>query len=272
MEPPLRGLTISLIGAGTMGQAVLAGLLARGVPAGALRVADPNPATRRLIRRRFGVDARDDNAGVARRADVVILAVKPRDLPEVVTELSPHLGRRHLVISIAAGITLRWLQQRLPAVPVVRVMPNLAATVGAGFAVLAPGRLARGRHRRIALAIFRAVGEAVELAERHLDAVTAVSGSGPAYVFFLAQAWEEAARALGLAPSVAAQAIRRTLAGSARLLEDSAAPAAELIRRVASKRGTTEAALKVLSRRRVAAHLVEAIQAAARRSRELAWA
>ena len=264
-----RGIAIGIIGAGTMGQALIRGLLAQGIARRTLRAADPDARKRRQVSRSFRIRTEADNGRVARASEIVILAVKPQQVPDVVPRLAPHLTRRHLVISIVAGIPLRWLQARLPGVPLVRVMPNLPATVGAGFAAMVPGRTATARHRRIARAVFEAVGEVVELPERFFDAVTAVSGSGPAYVFFLAQAWEAAARSLGLPEAVAAQAIRQTLDGSVRLLRGAAIPVAALIGRVASKGGTTEAALRILARRRVAAAFIEALRAAARRSREL---
>lgn len=267
----LHRTTIGILGAGKMGQALIKGLLAQGLSKRALRAADPNRSIRRHVARRFGIAVSPGNADVIRRADVVILAVKPQQLPEVIAQITPHLAHRPLVISIAAGIRLRWLQRRLRGVPVVRVMPNLAATVGCGFAAIAPGTTARARHRRITQAIFQAVGDVVELPERHFDAITAVSGSGPAYVFFLVQAWEAAARSLGLPPAVASQAIRRTLEGSARLLNESGEEAATLVGKVASKGGTTEAALRVLARRRMQTHFIEALRAAARRSKTLSW-
>jgi pyrroline-5-carboxylate reductase len=251
-----------------MGQALLKGLLARGVPRRSLGAADARRQARDAVRRRFRIWTTPDNAALVRRSDVVILAVKPQQFPEVVQPLAGTL-RSRLAISIAAGITLGWLRRRLPGVPLVRVMPNLPATVGCGFAGVAAARGTSRRHREIALAIFRAVGEAVELPERRLNALTAVSGSGPAYVFFVVDAWQRAAAALGLPAAVASAAIHATLAGSAKLLEQSGEPAAQLIRRVASKRGTTEAALKVLARRRVAAHFSDALRAAERRAREL---
>jgi pyrroline-5-carboxylate reductase len=260
---------IGFIGAGTMGQALIKGLVARGVPRRRILAADASAGRRREVSRRFRIRTSADNAGVAGRSDIVILAVKPQQMPEVASELAAALPRRALVISIAAGITLRWLQQRLPGRPVIRVMPNLPATVGYGFAAIAPGRGVRARHRAQAAALFGAVGVAAPLPERHFDAVTAVSGSGPAYVCYFVQAWEAAARALGLPEPAASAAIRQTLRGSACLLESGGASAAELIRRVASKKGTTEAALKVLARRRVAAHFIEALRAAERRSKAL---
>jgi len=265
----LRSYRIGIIGCGTMGQALIKGLLDHGVPASRLCVADASAAARRIVARRFGIKAVARNRDAVRGAGLILLAVKPQQMAGVVDELAAALTRSVLVISIAAGMTLRWLEKHLPGLPVVRVMPNLPATVGCGFAAIAAGRRATTRHRAVAMALFDAMGIAVELPERHFDAVTAVSGSGPAYVFYLVQIWERAARALGLPASAAALAIRQTLEGSVRLLQADGAAAAELIRQVASKRGTTEAALSVLARRRVGTHFTEALQAAARRSREL---
>ena len=254
-----------------MGQALIKGLLATGVSPRRLWAADAHDAPRRQVARRFRIRVTGDNIEVARHARILVLAVKPQQCPDVLKQLRGHLTSRHLVISIAAGITLRWLQTRLPGIAVVRVMPNLPAKVGCGFSVISIGRSTRPRHRATALALFGAVGDVLELPERHFDAVTAVSGSGPAYVFFLVQAWEQAARSLGLPPAAAASAIRQTLRGSVCLLRSSSATAGALIGQVASKKGTTEAALTVLAQRRTARHLVEAIRAAARRSKALSW-
>ena len=266
----LRGLRIGFIGAGTMGKALMKGLLAHGFSHRKLLAVDTNPEARRAVRRVFHVSATADLMSVIHRSDVMILSVKPQQFPALLAHIAPHVDRRQLVISIAAGIPLRWLQARLPSgVPVIRVMPNLPVTVGSGFSALAPGRAATRRHRAIAAALFGAAGDVEELPERCFDAITAVSGSGPAYIFFLVEAWEQAARRLGLSPVVAARAIRRTLEGSSRLLQATDDPATMLIARVTSKGGTTEAALRVLARRRVRGHFIEALQAAARRSKQL---
>ena len=264
----LRGKTIGFIGAGTMGHALIRGLIARGVSRCSIYASDPSDAMRRRVAR-LGARTTARNDEVARKADIIVLAVKPQEISGVLRRLVKVVRRRQLVVSIAAGVTRRALQSRLPGVPIVRVMPNLAATVGSGFAAFAMGPRATPAHRAITKAIFEAVGEAVELPERLLDAITAVSGSGPAYLFFLAQAWEEAAMALGLSRSVAQQAVRQTLAGSLLLLDHGQLSPEQWIAKVASKRGTTEAALRVLSRHRVRQHFVEALRAAARRSREL---
>ena len=266
-----RGVNIGVIGAGQMGQALIQGLLAHGLSRRALCAADPSGAARADVRRRFHIDVTGEHLRVVRHSHVVILAVKPQQFPEMIASIAPGLGRGHLVISIAAGIRLRWLEARLPGISIIRVMPNLPATVGCGFSAITVGRRATARHRAIALAVFRAVGEVVELPERSFDAITAVSGSGPAYLFFLIHAWEEAARALGLSPAVGRQAIRQTLEGSLRLWQASDGSAVTLMAQVASKGGTTEAALKVLGKRRVVAHFTEALRAAARRSRQLSW-
>lgn len=262
---------IAFIGSGKMGQALIKGLMASGTPARHLAAADADAGIRRAVANAFRIRVTADNAAAAKGADVLVLAVKPQQFPEVIGALSAHVTRTQLVISIAAGIPVRWLEQRLRGVPVVRVMPNLPATVGQGFAAMVRGRHATAKHLAVARTIFEAAGTVVELPERHFDAITAVSGSGPAYVFFLVACWEAAAKSLGLPPAAAAAAIRQTLVGSVALLESSGLPAGELIRRVASKKGTTEAALKVLAKRKVAAHVREAVQAAARRSRALRW-
>lgn len=264
--------TIGLIGAGTMGQALIKGFLAHGLLPRALRVADASAKRRQEVSRRLHCSVTDDNVSVMRESDVVILAIKPQQFPEVIPALARHLdAKRHLVISIAAGMTLRWLQARLPKTALVRVMPNLPATVGCGFSAIAAGKTATPSHLAIARTLFRMVGEVVELPERHFDAITAVSGSGPAYLFFIAQAWEQAAVSLGLPAAVAGSAIRQTLRGGLQLLEASGEPAAALIAKVASKGGTTEAALKMFARRHVAEHFGEALRAAAHRSKELSW-
>lgn len=254
-----------------MGQALMQGLIAQGASRRRVLAAEAGAATRAAVGRGLRVAVLPDARAVVRRSDVVILAVKPQQFPEVLSAISPVVTARHLVISIAAGITLRWLNTRLPEARLVRVMPNLPATVRHGFSALCFGARVTAQDRRLACEIFQAVGDVCELPERHFDAITAISGSGPAYVFFLIQAWEQAARSLGLPQKIAAQAIRATLHGAEALLAASSEDAATLIKSVASKKGTTEAALKVLARRKVAAHFVEALQAAAARSRALSW-
>jgi len=264
----LQRKTVGFIGAGTMGQALMRGLIARGLRPRALIASDPRGAMRRRVGR-LRVRTTASNCEIACEADLIILAVKPQEVFSVLEEVGECVHKRQLVISIAAGVTRAALQARLPGMPLVRVMPNLPATVGQGFAAYALGRYASARHRAMIETVFNAVGVSVELPERLLDAVTAVSGSGPAYLFYLAQVLEEAGRRLGLPRRVAEQAVRHTLLGGATLLVGEDTSAEAWMRRVASKRGTTEAALRHFARRGVKGHLIEGVRAAARRSKEL---
>lgn len=264
----LKNKVIGFIGAGKMAQGLMEGLIADGVSAKRIVASDPSAPIRRSVARR-GIRISACNCDVACCADIIILAVKPQKIRAVLKEIGECLSSRQLVISIAAGVTLKRLQGELPGVPVVRVMPNLPAIVGMGFSGYSGGRDARKSHRALAQAILKAVGVAVELPERNLDALTAVSGSGPAYLFFLIQAWEEAAVHLGLSKPMAQEAVRQTVAGSLALLELGKVSPEVWMKRVASKRGTTEAALNVLRKRHVAAAFTQALRAAAKRSKEL---
>lgn len=252
-----------------MGQALLRGLIAQGCARRQLLVSEASASTRRQLRR-LRVRVVAENRVAASQADILVLAVKPQDMSGVLVEIAWSTRPRQLVISIAAGTTLHFLQSRLRGVPIVRVMPNLGATRRQGFAAFSLGRHATASHRAITHALFGAVGTSVEVPERQLDAVTAVSGSGPAYVFFLAHSLETAAKQLGLPRQIAEQAVRQTLVGSANLLRHGTLSPKEWIKRVASKGGTTEAALNVLARRRVAGAFAEAVRDAASRSRQLA--
>jgi len=264
----LKNKTIGFIGAGKMGRGLMEGLMAHGVPARNLIASDPSNAIRKSIAKR-GIRARACNCDVASCAEIAVLAVKPQEIREVLPEISECLSFCQLVISIAAGVTLKTLQAGLPGVPVVRVMPNLPSVIGMGFSAYSAGKAVSKSRRALAHSILEAVGAAVELPERNLDAVTAVSGSGPAYLFFLAQIWEDSAARLGLPKAVAREAVFQTLAGSLVLLGQGTDSPEAWIRRVASKRGTTEAALKVLREEKVAAAFLRALRAAAQRSKEL---
>jgi pyrroline-5-carboxylate reductase len=264
--------TIGLIGAGNMGEALIRGLLAAGVSSKRLLVVEANPSALRRITRRYHVEASTlDRA--ATRADVVIVAVKPQDAFPVLVELSALFHarglRRPLVVSIAAGLTIRALERHLGRTAVARVMPNLAAKVGCAVSAVAMGRWATPSHRALAKAIFRCVGEVVELPERSFDAVTAISGSGPAYFFLIFQALREAGVRAGLPRSVAEHLAVQTALGSARLVVSLREDVDRLVAQVASKKGTTEAALEVFRRRGLASILHDGVAAARRRSREL---
>lgn len=260
--------TIGIVGMGTMGSAIARGLLTVGVPRARICGAEARSSQRQRVARALRIRVMADVSEVARRSDVVLLAVKPQELGPVLAEIRA-TGRRPLVISIAAGVTTRFLEAHFGRVPVIRAMPNTAVRVGRSIVALTRGRFATRRHLQLVHALFRAVGETVEVPERLMDAVTAVSGSGPAYFFWLTEQLAKAGEAAGLPRAVAAQLARRTAIGSAALLAQSVEPPAALVAQVASKRGTTEAALKVFARRGMARIVREAVRVAARRAKEL---
>ncbi len=234
-------------------------------------VFDVDRAKGRRVARRCSVRIASDVPSLAASAGVMLLAVKPQDLEGLLRELSSLCGTRHLIVSIVAGVTTGRVEQRLgQGSRVVRVMPNLAARVGAGMASLSRGRWATVGDLRTVGQLFDAVGRSVAVPERLVDAVTAVSGSGPAYYFLLTAHLEAAARRLGLPSALARQLAVQTLIGSGAVVcGESVVDPALLVKAVASRGGTTEAALTVFGRRRFGAMVTEAVQAAWRRARQL---
>lgn len=253
-----------------MGEALLAGLLRSGRwRAQDILAIDIRPGRRRHLARAYGVRT-SGRVADAQGAGTVVLAVKPQQMNVVLTQLAPHLRASQTVISIAAGVPLRTIEEYLVRIPVIRVMPNTPALVGEGASAIAAGRWARNGQVRLAEEIFSTVGRVSRVSEGAMDAVTAVSGSGPAYVFYVAEALEEAARALGLSAELARNLVKQTLLGSSRLLAHSDQDPRELRRRVTSPGGTTEAALEVLERRSLKRTFLKAVQAAQKRARQLA--
>jgi pyrroline-5-carboxylate reductase len=265
---------VAIIGGGQMARALVGGWCARGTAPGSIAVADPAQSQRAWLAAAVpGLRLEADNEAAARHADVWLLAVKPQLLGGVVRSLAPLAQERlPLVISIAAGIRaadiVRWLG---PGPSVVRAMPNRPALVGAGVSALYAPAGVDERARRTATALLQAVGSVVWVArEDDLDAVTAVSGSGPAYFFLLMELLEAAAIGEGLPPAVARRLAIDTAAGAARLASASGDDPATLRAQVTSKGGTTAAALAVLESADLRAIVARAVAAAARRSRELA--
>jgi pyrroline-5-carboxylate reductase len=266
---------LALVGGGNMARALVAGLRARGWPASRLHVAEPVPALREALAADFGVDVSADNAEVVARAPTWVLAVKPQVLPQVCAPLADLAqATRPLVVSIAAGVSTRQLGRWLGAgVPIVRAMPNLPAMVGAGATALVANDHVTPALAQRAQVLLEAVGSVTWLDdEAHMDAVTGVSGTGPAYLFLLAEAMQAAAVAQGLDPESSRQLIRQTLLGAARLLADSDEPAAVLRERVTSPGGTTAAAMRVFEAQGFVPQVCAAIDAATRRAGELSAA
>jgi pyrroline-5-carboxylate reductase len=263
--------TLVLVGAGKMGGALLDGWLRLGLEATRVAVLEPLPSAEIAALVSRGVQLNPD-AKTLRDVAAIVIAVKPQVAPEVVPGLAPLIGAATVVVSIMAGRTLRFLGDALPGAPaLVRAMPNMPASIGRGMTVAVALR-ASPAQRDLAHRLLAAVG-AVEWVtdEALMDAVTAVSGSGPAYVFLLAEALAQAGVAAGLPAELAQKLARETVAGSGELLNNSTLDAATLRQNVTSPGGTTAAALDVLmSRDGLTALMTKAIAAATKRSRDLA--
>jgi pyrroline-5-carboxylate reductase len=263
-----RNTEVLLIGFGNMGQALVRGWLAKGTATDAIRVVDPVPAARASAEA-LGVAASER---VETRAQVVVLAVKPNQVADALAACRPFTGSGTVYLSIAAGKTLAQLEAGLGVgTAVVRAMPNTPAAIGKGMTVLVASAAASGAQRTACADLLAAVGAVAWIEnERDMDAVTAVSGSGPAYVFLLIECLERAGVEAGLTPELARQLALATVAGAGAYAEVAGEPPAELRRRVTSPGGTTQAALAVLGSEHGLAELVmRAVRAAAARSREL---
>lgn len=265
----LTGLKIGLLGAGNMGTAIVRGLVEKSVYPQNISVFDVDAKKVAQIRKVANVKAAKSARQCVSLSDVVILAMKPQNLQEAVADVASSLDAQALVISIAAGVPIAKIESYFKKpISLIRVMPNMPALVGSGMSAFSVGRHATGKHKKIAEAVLGSFGEVTEVPERLLDLVTAVSGSGPAYYFLLAEKMIEAAYELGMKVDVAKKLVYQTALGSGRVMAGGEDPEV-LIERVASKGGTTEAALKVFRRMGFGKIVQDAVKAAYKRSREL---
>lgn len=265
--------TLAFIGGGNMAGSLIGGLIADGWDPGLIHVADPDPQRRDNLAQRFGVSATQDNGRAAAQATTVVLAVKPQIMGAVARELAPLIDRqRTLVISIAAGIRETALRQWLGEnTAIVRSMPNTPALVQSGASALYANPAVSEAQRNIAESILRAVGLAIWVDDESLmDAVTALSGSGPAYFFLFMEALQAAGLQFGLSPDAARLLTLQTAFGASKMALESAEDVARLRQRVTSPGGTTERAIEVFRRHGLDAIVLEALQEARARSRELA--
>ena len=259
---------IGFIGAGNMASAIIGGLLRDGTAPDKLRASDPDE-TRRENQRRYDVLALDDNAAVAQWAQVLVLAVKPQQLDTVLSELSAHVADT-LVVSIAAGVRIDRIESALTqGTRVVRTMPNTPAMIRKGVTAIAPGTHATEDDLQTVRTLFEAVGQVITVTEPDLDAVTGLSGSGPAYVFRMIDALANAGRAQGLAEEHSLLLAVLTVEGAVELFLKDGHTLTELIERVSSPGGTTVAGLKALSDAGFDEALHDAVAAATTRSKEL---
>ena len=263
---------LSILGTGRMGEALLGGLLRSGWMDPAQVWCTVGTAERAaLIAQTYGVRADTDSAAAAADADIVLIAVKPQTMRSLLEQISAKVRPEQTVISVAAGVPTSVIEAGLAdGVPVVRVMSNVPVLVDEAMSAIAPGRHAGPEHVAIAEQVLGHVGKVVHLAEEHLDSVTALSGSGPAYFFLLAEAMIDAGILLGLPRDIATELIIQTMVGSAKMLRDTGRHPVELRESVTSPGGTTIAAIRVLEQERVRAAFLNAIEAAKLRSEELA--
>ncbi|MBV9389454.1 MAG: pyrroline-5-carboxylate reductase [Chroococcidiopsidaceae cyanobacterium CP_BM_ER_R8_30] len=279
-----------LIGGGVMGEALLSRLINKGIyqPSEVL-VSEPQQQRRSFLEQQYGVQVTDDNRAVAQSVQVLLLAIKPQvfssvaqSLQDVVTTLATQrsaasisLDRRvqaqelPLVVSILAGVPLNYLETVFPHFPVIRAMPNTPATVGAGMTAIALGQQSNETHLAIAQQLFAAVGEVVEVPETLMDAVTGLSGSGPAYVALMVEALADGGVAVGLPRAIALQLALQTVQGTAQLLQETRMHPAELKDRVTSPGGTTIAGVAALEQAGFRSALIAAVRAASERAEEL---
>jgi pyrroline-5-carboxylate reductase len=267
----LKGKKIAIIGGGKMGSIIAQGLIAHKIiPGKDIIVTDIDAARLEFLRSSMKLKVSQDNEKAVKGADIIILAVKPQNMAITLKEISLAIDKSKIVISIAAGITTKFIEGSLTkGVRVVRVMPNTPALVGEGAAAVAKGSCAKADDVKLTRAIFDAVGISVEIEEKLMDAVTGLSGSGPAYCFLIIEALIDAGEQMGLPRDLAAKLAMQTMLGAARLCLESDKQPAQLREMVTSPGGTTIAGLKALEEGKIRTTIISAVEAATKRSKEL---
>ena len=262
---------LGFIGAGNMATALARGVLSAGVlSADRMYASDVDDDRRKAFRDETGAHTLPNNTAVAAKSDIVVLAVKPQQMAAVLREVGPSFEEKHLVISIAAGVTTAYIEKFIRnGVRVVRAMPNTPMLVGTGAVGLCKGKWANDADLALARRIFESSAITVSVDESLMDAVTAISGSGPAYFFYLAEQMIAAAVELGLSSEHARALVTQTALGAGKMLTQTGHSPEELRQRVTSPGGTTEAALKSMARSDLGRSLIKAMKAAAQRSMEL---
>jgi pyrroline-5-carboxylate reductase len=268
----LHNRTLGLLGAGNMAEALARGALNSGaIPAARMIACDVTPARRDYFKTSLNIDAVDNNVTVAQKADLLVLCVKPQQADAVLQEIRPSIdAKKHLIASICAGIPTSRMEKNLPdGARVVRVMPNTPMLVGLGASCLCGGKNARSEDIGTVEALFSSASLTLRVEEKMMDAVTGLSGSGPAYLFYLVEAMVDAGIAEGFTREQATMLASRTVLGAAKMLEDMKLPPEEQRRRVTSPNGTTQAAIERMEADGVKAKITAAVRRAAERSREL---
>lgn len=253
-----------------MAEAIIHGLVSsKAVPKKNLIISDKDPARLRQLAKKFGIKAADTNIDAARSSDVIILAVKPQVMSKVLSEIGKSIRSGQLVISIAAGITLKSIEKYLAKVPVVRVMPNNPCLIGEGISAVCGGSFAEDRDVRTAEKLFSSAGDTVRVEERYMNAITALSGSGPAFVYEVLDALIDGGVEAGLSKELAAKLAYKTLLGAARTIIKTKRSPEELKSMVTSPGGTTIAGLRVLEEGNFKDTLKKAVVRASSRAKEI---
>ncbi len=263
--------TIGIIGTGNMGGALARGLKLREiVSAERVLLFDIEKEKLNPIIREFGFSKASSSRELVENSKFIILAVKPRHIPEVLEETAPSWTSDKLLISIAAGIKISFLEQKLKkTLPVVRAMPNTPGQIGAGITAVSFNRSVIPEQRELVNSIFKAFGEVMEVEEEAMDLVTALSGSGPAYFFLFMEGLIEAGETLGLGKNTVEYLIKETASGAAKLAKEAPQSLSQLREKVTSPGGTTEAALKVFNKAKLKETILKAVEAAMERAKEL---
>lgn len=268
----MKKMILGFVGGGNMAEALIRGLLiAKTLSAKNMCVLDRNPERLLRLKKKYKVPTTEDPQTLAVQTQALLLAVKPQQMPVALSSLAPYVKSRHLILSIMAGVPIRAIQKYLKKTKkIIRTMPNTPALIGRGMTALYPALGATSSQIRLALKLFRAVGEVLLVKkEGDLDAVTALSGSGPAYLFHLAEGMIAGGLKAGLTREASYRLTLQTLYGASSLLIQSGESPETLRQKVTSKKGTTEAAMKVMQRRAFKKTTVEAIVVATRRSQKL---
>src|SRR5271170_5900280 len=267
-----RTVKLGFIGGGNMAEAIIHGVLRAGLfTPSDLLAADPSPERRNLLATKLGVKTIENSAEVAAQSTAISLAVKPQKIEEALGQIKPHISNEQFLISIVAAISTGFIQQHLaPGTRVVRVMPNTPMLVGAGASAISRGQHAMDSDVEFTWKLFTAGGKAIKVDESLLDAVTSLSGCGPAYVFYLAEAMSAAAQKMGLPVADADLLARQTIVGAGRILEQTTDSPGELRHKVTSPGGYTEAALRHMQTEEFFDLIAGAMKAAANRGHELA--
>ncbi|MFH1752867.1 MAG: pyrroline-5-carboxylate reductase [Candidatus Omnitrophota bacterium] len=262
---------IGLIGCGNMGEAILSGIISnRLVRPSDIIVSDADSAKLERVKKALKVDVTFNNSVVAKSSEAIILAVKPQDVEAVLLDVAEFLSKERPIISIAAGVTIKKIVSIIgDNKPVIRVMPNMPAIIKEGFSAISFSKDAGKREMDLAKKIFSCLGEAVEVKEKDLDAITAISGSGPAYFFYIVENLIKTGISMGLTRDTARRAAIKTAAGSCELMKRSSKEPSLLRKKVTSKGGTTEAAFRVFDKEGLGRIMSDGVKAAKKRSKEL---